>query len=216
MWISYLLQLIVRLLIGAYPRWIGCKPSTKQRIYFANHTSHIDTVAIWAALPPDLQKTTHPVAAFDYWGKSKWKHYIVTRGLNAIFIKRAKEDRTEDDPLQPLYDTLTAGDSLIIFPEGTRNKEDLPLPFKSGIYHLALRHPEVELIPVYLENLNRIMPKGEFWPVPLVCTARFGKPIQLLENENKDTFLVRARQAVIDSRANYQQDTKSTQAKAAV
>ena len=216
MWISYLLQLIVRLLIGAYPRWIGCKPSTKQRIYFANHTSHIDTVAIWAALPTDLQKTTHPVAAFDYWGKSKWKHYIVTRGLNAIFIKRAKEDRTEDDPLQPLYDTLTAGDSLIIFPEGTRNKEDLPLPFKSGIYHLALRHPDVELIPVYLENLNRIMPKGEFWPVPLVCTARFGKPIQLLENEDKDAFLARARQAVIDSRANYHHDTKHTQTKAVI
>ena len=203
MWISYLLQLVVRLLIGAYPRWIGCKPSSKQRIYFANHTSHIDTVAMWAALPQDLQATTHPVAAFDYWGKSKWKHYIVTRGLNAIFIKRAKEDRSDDDPLKPLYDTLATGDSLIIFPEGTRNKGDLPQPFKSGIYHLAQRFPDVELVPVYLENLNRIMPKGEFWPVPLVCTARFGVPIQLLPDEEKDAFLARARQGVVDSRAQY-------------
>ena len=205
MWISYLLQLVVRLLIGAYPRWIGCKPSSKQRIYFANHTSHIDTVAIWAALPTHLQARTHPVAAFDYWGKSRFKRYIVTEGLNAVFIARSKEDRTEGDPLEPLYATLAQGDSLIIFPEGTRNKEAIPQAFKSGIYYLAQKFPNVELVPVYLENLNRIMPKGAFWPVPLVCTARFGKPLFLKEDEDKDVFLMRARQAVIDARAPFQQ-----------
>jgi 1-acyl-sn-glycerol-3-phosphate acyltransferase len=205
MFISWFLQWLIRLLIGAYPRWLGCKPIAKQRIYFANHTSHIDTLAIWAALPPHLQKTTHPVAAFDYWGKNAFKKYIVTEGLNAVFIARAREDRTEDDPLQPLYDTLAKGDSLIIFPEGTRNKGSTPQPFKSGIYHLAQKFPEVELVPVYLENLNRIMPKGAFWPVPLVCTARFGTPLFLGADEDKDEFLERARQAVISARAQHQQ-----------
>jgi 1-acyl-sn-glycerol-3-phosphate acyltransferase len=204
MFISWFLQWLIRLLIGAYPRWIGCKPIAKQRIYFANHTSHIDTLAIWAALPPHLQKTTHPVAAFDYWGKSAFKKYIVTEGLNAVFIARAREDRTEDDPLQPLCDTLAKGDSLIIFPEGTRNKGSTPQPFKSGIYHLAQKFPEVELVPVYLENLNRIMPKGAFWPVPLVCTARFGTPLFLGTDEDKDEFLERARQAVISARSQHQ------------
>ena len=205
MFISWFLQWLIRLLIGAYPRWLGCKPIAKQRIYFANHTSHIDTLAIWAALPTHLQKTTHPVAAFDYWGKNAFKKYIVTEGLNAVFIARAREDRTEDDPLQPLYDTLAKGDSLIIFPEGTRNKGSTPQPFKSGIYHLAQKFPEVELVPVYLENLNRIMPKGAFWPVPLVCTARFGTPLFLGADEDKDEFLERARQAVISARAQHQQ-----------
>ena len=205
MFISWFLQWLIRLLIGAYPRWLGCKPIAKQRIYFANHTSHIDTLAIWAALPPHLQKTTHPVAAFDYWGKNAFKKYIVTEGLNAVFIARAREDRTEDDPLQPLYDTLAKGDSLIIFPEGTRNKGSTPQPFKSGIYRLAQKFPEVELVPVYLENLNRIMPKGAFWPVPLVCTARFGTPLFLGADEDKDEFLERARQAVISARAQHQQ-----------
>ena len=205
MFISRFLQLFIRLIIGAYPRWIGCKPVPIQRIYFANHTSHIDTLAIWAALPAHLQANTHPVAAFDYWGKNKFKRYIATQGLNAVFIARAREDRTGDDPLLPLYETLKMGDSLIIFPEGTRNKDAIPQAFKAGIYHLAKAFPEVELVPVYLENLNRIMPKGAFWPVPLVCTARFGRPLFLQENEDKEAFLIRARQSVIDSRASFQQ-----------
>ncbi|MGL4768103.1 MAG: lysophospholipid acyltransferase family protein [Formosimonas sp.] len=208
MFISIFLQYLIKLLIGAYPRWLGCKPVAVQRIYFANHTSHIDTLAIWAALPAHLQKRTHPVAAYDYWGKSRFKRYVVLRGLNAIFIKRAKEDRTDEDPLQPLYDMLATGDSLIIFPEGTRNKEALPQPFKSGIFHLASRYPAVELVPVYLENLNRIMPKGAFWPVPLVCTARFGTPIFLGADESKEDFLERARQAVIAARAQFVQSAK--------
>ena len=101
--------------------------------------------------------------------------------------------------MQPLYDTLAKGDSLIIFPEGTRNKDVIPQPFKSGIYHLAKRFPTVEFIPVYLENLSRIMPKGEFWPVPLACTARFGTPLYLQEGEEKEAFLERARQGVMDA-----------------
>lgn len=205
MFISRILQLFIRLMIGAYPRWIGCKPVATQRIYFANHTSHVDTLAIWAALPAHLQAHTHPVAAFDYWGKNRFKRYIANDGLNAVFIARAREDRTDEDPLKPLYNTLEKGDSLIIFPEGTRNKDAIPLAFKAGIYHLAKAFPTVELVPVYLENLNRIMPKGAFWPVPLVCTARFGKPIFLQVDEDKDEFLNRARQAVIDSRASFQQ-----------
>lgn len=201
MWISYLLQGLVRVLVGAYPRWIGAKPSHNQRIYIANHTSHIDTVAIWTALPADLQKFTHPVAAWDYWASNKFKKYITTQGLNAVYIKRTRDDNSTDDLLQPLYDTLTKGDSLIIFPEGTRNKEAIPQPFKSGIYHLAKRFPQVEFVPVYLENLSRIMPKGEFWPVPLACVARFGTPFYLNADEDKEAFLARARQAVIDARA---------------
>lgn len=204
MLISHILQLLVRVLVGAYPRWVGCKPSSKQRIYIANHTSHIDTLAIWTALPPDLQRSTHPVAAWDYWANNPIKKYITTQGLNAVYIKRSSEGSAgahTEDPLKPLYDTLEKGDSLIIFPEGTRNKEALPQAFKSGIYHLVKRFPEVEIVPVYLENLSRIMPKGEFWPVPLACTARFGTPVYLGADESKEAFLERARQGVIDARA---------------
>lgn len=118
MWISAFLVFLVRLLLGAAPRWIGCEPVPRQRIYFANHTSHIDTLAIWSALPPELRARTRPVAAADYWGGGGLRRYIALRGLNAVLIDR---QRTGDgaDPLAPLGEALAGGDSLIIFPEGT-------------------------------------------------------------------------------------------------
>lgn len=196
MWLSNLLIGIVRLLVGATPRWIGSTPTNTQRIYFANHSSHIDTVALWSALPPYLRARTRPVAAADYWGVGRIKRYVALKGLNAVLINRI---RTEPDanPLNPLFEALDQGDSLIIFPEGTRQPQPLPGTFKSGLFHLAESYPHVELIPVYLENLHRCMPKGTFFPVPIICTVRFGAALKRIANEDKQSFLNRARDAVI-------------------
>ncbi len=197
MWLSNLLIGLVRLLVGAYPRWIGCTPSKAQRIYFANHSSHLDTLALWSALPHELRARTRPVAAKDYWGKSALRRYVALKGFNAVFIERTREGRTAD-PLQPLIEALDRGDSLIIFPEGTRRAQAFPGPFKSGLYNLAMRFPEVELVPVYLENLHRSMPKGSFFPLPLICSIRFGAALTRTPEGNKDVFLERARQAVME------------------
>ncbi len=196
MWLSSLLIGTMRVLVGAAPRWIGSAPTGAQRIYFANHTSHIDTMALWASLPPELRARTRPVAAADYWGTGPIKRYIVLRGLNALLIDRTRTDPGAD-PLAPLFEALDQGDSLILFPEGTRQAQPLPGAFKSGLYHLARRYPEVELIPVYLENLHRSLPKGAFLPVPITCTVRFGAPLERVADEDKQSFLTRARDAVI-------------------
>jgi 1-acyl-sn-glycerol-3-phosphate acyltransferase len=197
MLISNVLIALLRLLVGASPRWMGTMPAARQRIYFANHSSHMDTLMIWSALPPDLRKTTRPVAASDYWNKGRVRRYLASNVLNAVFIIRDKSN-PGSDPLEPLIDALEQGSSLIIFPEGTRGKDRVPGPFKSGLYHLAMRFPEVELIPVYLENLNRSMPKGTYLPVPLICTVRFGAPLNLIANETKQEFLERARQKIME------------------
>jgi 1-acyl-sn-glycerol-3-phosphate acyltransferase len=196
MWLSTVLIASVRALLGAAPRWVGSAPSAGQRIYFANHTSHIDTVALWSALPEALRAKTRPAAAADYWGTSPLKRYIALQGLNAVLIDRKRSD-PDADPLRPLYDALERGESIIIFPEGTRTAQPLPGTFKSGLYHLADRFREVALIPVYLENLHRSMPKGTFFPVPFICTVRFGAPLQRIGGEDKSAFLERARNAVI-------------------
>jgi 1-acyl-sn-glycerol-3-phosphate acyltransferase len=200
MLISRFLIALVHLLVGASPRWIGSSPVPTQRIYFANHTSHIDTLALWSALPAELRKQTRPVAARDYWGGDALRRYIALRGFNVVLIDRAPSGnaKREGDPLQPLYDVLASGQSLIIFPEGTRKAQALPDPFKSGLYHLAERFPNVELVPVYLENLHRAMPKGTFIPLPLNCTVRFGAAMPRVEAEPKADFLTRARQLVVD------------------
>lgn len=184
-----------RFLVGGQGVWIGSVPSERQRIYFANHSSHLDTILLWAALPPYLREITHPVAAADYWGKGEIRRHIATRVLNAVLIDRSGS-RTKD-PLTPLHDVLDRGGSLIIFPEGTRAFEKLPGPFKPGLYHLAEKHPEVELVPVFLDNMRRALPKGSLLPVPISCVARFGTPIALGEGEPKADFLTRARESVV-------------------
>jgi 1-acyl-sn-glycerol-3-phosphate acyltransferase len=192
---SALLVGVVKLLVGAYARWVGSAPGPAQRIYFANHTSHIDTLAIWSSLPRDLRRRTRPIAARDYWGKG-FKKYLATKGFGAVLIDRAREN-PDSDPLEPLRASLREGDSLIIFPEGTRGTRAIPAAFRSGLFRLAGEFPTLELIPVYLDNLHRSLPKGALLPVPIVCTVRFGAPLARSADEAKDAFLARARDAVI-------------------
>ena len=186
---------LVRLLVGAYPRWVGSAPTAAQRVYFANHTSHMDTIVLWAALPGALRANTRPVAAKDYWDKPGIRRTIAKEELNVVMIDRSRDD-PDADPLDPLREALEHGFSLIIFPEGTRSAQPLPNEFKSGLYHLASDFPAVELIPVYIENLHRSMPKGALLPVPIICTVRFGSALKLHAGEDKDEFLRRSRDAV--------------------
>ena len=184
---------ITRFLVGGTGLWLGCRPSARQRIYFANHSSHLDTIILWAAMPPDVRRSVRPVAAADYWGKGRLQRYIALKVLNAVLVDRSGGST---NPLEPLEAALRAGDSLIIFPEGTRRLEPVPGQFKSGLYHLARQFPDVELVPVFLDNLRRALPKGSLVPVPISCVARFGAPIALAAKETKPQFLERARVAV--------------------
>ena len=118
------------------------------------------------------------MAGSDYWNKSALRRYIISRVFNGVLIDRERKNPV-DNPLQPMLDALEKGDSLIIFPEGTRNLEEGLLPFKSGLYHLAKRYPQAQVIPVWIANLNRVMPKGRVLPLPLLCTTSFGAPLQL-------------------------------------
>jgi len=268
---GWTLLALVRLLTGAQARWWGCPPKAEQRIYFANHQSHIDLVMIWAALPQELRSITRPIAARDYWTSSPLKRWITTEVFNAIYVERggsaplpadlpaarpvpqprseAPRERVEPSfdampaaeaapapaladvplqgqlsldaaaepppdeqaaqerltpgtpeallPLQPLIDALHSGDSIIIFPEGTRGHTGTPQKFKSGLYTLAQMFPEVVLVPAWIDNVQRVMPKGEVVPVPILCSVTFGAPIRVEEGEERRPFLDRAREAVV-------------------
>lgn len=186
---------IARLITGAQGHWKGCPPKAEQRIYFANHQSHLDWVLIWAALPRELRATTRPIAARDYWTRTPFKRWLTTEVFNAVYVSR---QRTEDqDPLEPLAQALASGDSLVIFPEGTRSHKGEPQPFKSGLFHLAEQFPGVALIPAWIDNVQRVMPKGEVVPVPVLCSVTFGAPLVLQPGEDKRAFLARARDAVV-------------------
>ena len=189
---------LVRLLTGAQARWQGCPPKAEQRIYFANHQSHADLVMVWAALPQELRTITRPIAAKDYWTQSPFKQWLTSAVFNAVYVER--ERKGDEDPLQPLIDALESGDSIILFPEGTRGFTGEPQVFKAGLYNLAKRFPDVVLVPAWINNIQRMLPKGEVIPVPVLCSVTFGAPVALGTDEDRKIFLERARQAVIDLR----------------
>ena len=186
---------LVRVLTGAQARWYGCPPKAEQRIYFANHQSHADLVMIWAALPQELRGITRPIAAKDYWTQTPFKQWITTAVFNAIYVDRSKT--TDQDPLEPLIEALGNGDSIILFPEGTRGHAEEPQAFKAGLYNLTTRFPDVVLVPAWINNVQRVMPKGEVVPVPILCSVTFGAPIKLEVGEDRRAFLDRARLAVM-------------------
>jgi 1-acyl-sn-glycerol-3-phosphate acyltransferase len=183
-----------RTLTGVLPNWRGCLPEARQRVYFANHASHGDFVLIWTVLPHALRRATRPVAAVDYWGGGV-RGFIGREVFNAVLVDRSGATR---EPISVIMEAMEQGASLIIFPEGTRNTGDQPLlPFKSGLYRMATARPDIEFVPVWIDNIRRVMPKGEFLPVPLLCSVTFGEPLAVKPGQDKDGFLEEARDAML-------------------
>lgn len=218
--VSWLIITAAKLVTGA--KALGHVPKVetkaKARVYFANHTSHGDFVLLWASLNPKLRSSVRPVAGADYWQSSKVRRFIIHQVFNGVLIARGKKSPSEQNeqvnPLQPMLNALSQGDSLILFPEGTRNLAEpmcvqsvvfatelstTPLlPFKAGLFHLLQQQPQVECVPVWITNVNRVMPKGRSLPLPLLCTVNFGEPILYDGDEDKAAFLARAQLALLD------------------
>lgn len=191
---------IARVLAGGNVRRVGFTPDERQRIYFANHASHLDFVLVWAALPPSLRAITRPVAAKDYWDRPGFRRYLGVKVFNAVLVDRQPVQPAPQSAIDVLLEGLGEKHSLILFPEGTRGDGSTIAAFKSGLYRLGKARPDVELIPAYINNLNRVLPKGEFVPVPMLASVSFGEPMQVGEDEDKQSFLDRARNAILELR----------------
>lgn len=189
------LATVAKILSGATVRWVDCEPDTCQRIYFANHTSHLDALVLWSSLPKSIRNLTRPVAAVDYWSGGPVRRYMASV-FNVLLIDR-KKIKVHNSPIDMMLREIGNTDSLIVFPEGGRNPSGITGEFKSGLFHLAKKRPDLELVPVHIDNLNRVMPKGEFLPVPLLSCISIGSPIWLESGETKNEFLSRAREAVL-------------------
>lgn len=189
-----LITIGARLLSGASVRWIDCQPDTCQRIYFANHTSHLDMVLVWSSLPQPIRQLTRPVAAKDYWDRGAVRRYMA-QTFDAILVDR-KEIKVHQSPVDMILREIGTTHSVILFPEGGRSTGEQVGEFKSGLYYLSKKRPDLELVPVHIDNMNRILPRGEFLPVPLLSCITFGPPMWLETGESKVEFLRRAREAV--------------------
>jgi 1-acyl-sn-glycerol-3-phosphate acyltransferase len=195
--LAAVLAKLARLTSGASVRWVESCPAPGPRVYFANHTSHLDFVVLWSALPPELRDRTRPVAARDYWAAGPLRRYMAARVFRAVLVDRGGGSPGQvRGQLERLVAALDEGSALILFPEGTRGPGPAMGQFRSGLYYLARQRPQIDLVPVHLHNLHRILPKGAWLPVPLLSGVSFGPPLRLQEGEGKAPFLARARAAI--------------------
>jgi 1-acyl-sn-glycerol-3-phosphate acyltransferase len=177
--------------VGEVEGWTG-----KACVFFANHGSNLDALVIWAALPREIRDNTSPVAARDYWTKNAIRRWISGKIFHAVLLNRKGRPDDRSHPLQGLFETMEKGRSIIIFPEGTRSPDGKLNVFKPGIFHIRERFSECAMIPVSLQNLNRILPKGQAVPLPLIGRITVHPPLAIMPAEDRASFLARARAAV--------------------
>ena len=160
----------------------------KQFILIANHNSHMDTMAIMSAIPSRYIHKVHPIAARDFFGGSLFKKILMRYLVNATLIQRDRDD-PNNDPIDSMDKMLKKTRSLILFPEGSRGLPGVMAKFKKGLGYLIQRNPEINVIPVYLDNVYKTLPRGKNLILPYNCSIKFGDPIKFKSMEMDDILL---------------------------
>jgi 1-acyl-sn-glycerol-3-phosphate acyltransferase len=200
---AWLLVLVARTMTKKSVRFLERLDDARQRIYFANHTSHLDFILIWSSLPRHVRERARPVARRDYWERSRFRRYYVRKVFDAVLIDRALFDpvRAEvnggvREVVEQMVEGLGDEHSLILFPEGTRGSGESIGQFRSGLYYLCRERPDVELVPVRIHGAHKVLPKGRLVPRPQESDLTFGTPMRLENGESRAAFIERARAAL--------------------
>jgi len=164
------------LFVGLRVRGREHLPARDPFLLIANHSSHLDAVVLLSLLPGARLKRVHAVAAADYFERNRVVGALTRTLFHTLPIDRNARS-PEADPRPRMLEVLDRGDSLLLFPEGTRGTGPDIGRFRTGIAWLAERRPDIPVVPVYLENLHRALPKGELFPVPFFCGVRIGPPL---------------------------------------
>jgi 1-acyl-sn-glycerol-3-phosphate acyltransferase len=197
--------LVARTITRKSVRFLERIDDTRQRIFFAKHSSHLDFILIWSSLPRHVRERTRPVAGRDYWERSRFRRYYVQEVFNAVLIDRklldsdtvgGAFDRRGREAVEQMLQGLGAEHSLILFPEGTRGSGESIGQFRSGLYYLSRERPDVELVPVRIHGAHKVLPKGRKLPRPQESDLTFGESMRFEEGETRTAFIERARAAL--------------------
>ena len=161
-------------------------PRKGPAILIANHNSHIDTLVLMCLFSMSQLLKVHPVAAADYFFNTRFRSFLFRTLIGAIAVKRERTRNSKEDVFAEAKQNLKKGHLLIIYPEGTRSPDGEIREFKTGAAHLAKSHPDVPVIPIFINGPDKVMPKTDFLPVPFICDVYLGTPMHFGDDSKKD------------------------------
>ncbi len=151
-------------------------------VMIANHGSHLDTLAMTAALPMRLRECAFPIAAGDTFFQTTLRRSFSALMLNALPMWRRNCGRHAVGDLRDrLAEDLCV---FVLFPEGTRSRDGGLGPFKAGL-GMLVAGTAVPIVPCHLYGTFQALPPGRRLPRPASITLRVGEP-QTFENVSND------------------------------
>jgi len=173
-WVHLLvLRPLLRLLFGVSVEGREHLAGLTSFILAANHNSHLDVPLLFSILPARRLALTRPVAARDYFERRRWFFRFVDALFRPVWIDRGAP---AEEAVGAMLAALEAGESLVVFPEGTRGVPGRLGRFRSGVGRLAARRPDVPVVPVFLHGPERALPKESAVPLPLWNRVLIGPP----------------------------------------
>ena len=172
----FVVRPLILFVIGLHVRHKDRLPKKGPLILAANHNSHLDALVLVSLFPFSMLRKVKPVAAADYFMKSRIMSWFSTKVVGIIPLARRNLSHKQD-PLKPVCDALENGEIVIIFPEGSRGEPEHMSHLKTGIAHIASRYPEIPTLPVFLYGLGKSLPRNEALFVPFYCDVFIGEPI---------------------------------------
>ncbi len=161
-------------------------------VFVANHHSHADTTLLLATLPAHLRRDLSVAAGADYFFTNKFMSTISALFIGAVPIERQRLSKLS---ITNTVETIEAGNSLLIYPEGGRSPDGWSKEHRPGAAFVS-KLAGVPIVPIYIEGTGNVLPKGKYWPTRSRCAVAFGSPMRLEEDEDVRLFAKRVQKRV--------------------
>src|SRR5215471_4147919 len=165
-------------------------PQGRAAVFCANHQSNVD--------PPVIYRAVHPRLHVLYKHELDRIPLLARAFRMAGFIPIDRHNRESAmRSIEMGANALRAGNSFLIFPEGTRSKTDQLLPFKKGGFRMAIK-AGAPVVPIAISGGRAAMVKGSMIIRPVTLTIRIGTPVETagVDAEDRDRLIESVRQQI--------------------
>ena len=170
-------------------------------LFVANHTSYFDQPAIMFSLPRQVRYRTATATWAEFFFKNfrnplqrLWKRLTFEYGTFALNLFPLSQESGFRAALAFMGRLVDHGENILVFPEGERSMDGSLLPFRQGLGIMA-KELGIPVVPVRIDGLTYVYPRGATWPRRGRVTVTFGEPLTFTR-ESVEEVVARSRQAI--------------------